>query len=104
MLVVCLVLSLRAPRRRLAGAERGSCVVQDALKSSCCRVRAAEHAPCNPFRVLERRDGLAEMVERGGGVQVERPRVIHPDPERGYIRRSENAWRHGNQFAQQRPG
>jgi len=31
-------------------------------------VRAAEHAPRDPFHVLERRHGLAEIVERGGGV------------------------------------
>jgi hypothetical protein len=32
------------------------------------RVRASEHAPGGPFRVLERRHGFAEIVERGGGV------------------------------------
>ena len=36
-------------------------------------VRAAEHAPGGPFRVLERRYGLAEIVERGRGVIAERP-------------------------------
>jgi len=36
------------------------------------RVLATEHAPRGPFRVFERRDGLAEIVERGGGVPVER--------------------------------
>ena len=40
------------------------------------RVRAAEHAPRNPFRVLERRHGLAEVVERGAVVLHERPRVV----------------------------
>ena len=48
-------------------------------------VFAAEHAPGGPYRVLERRDGLAEIgiVERhGGAVFVERPRVIPPQPER----------------------
>ena len=29
---------------------------------------ATEHAPRDPLRVLERIYGLAEMVERGGGV------------------------------------
>ena len=32
------------------------------------RVRAAKHAPRGPFRVLERRHGFAEIVERGAGV------------------------------------
>jgi len=35
-------------------------------------VRAAEHAPRDPSCLLERCYGLAEMVERGTGVQVER--------------------------------
>ena len=39
-------------------------------------MRAAEHAPRDPFTFLERRHGLAEIVERGVGVLVERPRVI----------------------------
>ena len=39
------------------------------------RMRAAEHAPRGLCRLLERRHGLAEVVERGAGVQVERPRV-----------------------------
>ena len=30
-------------------------------------MRAAEHAPRGPFRVLEGRHGLAEIVERGPG-------------------------------------
>jgi len=33
-------------------------------------VRASERAPSSPFRVLERRHRLAEIVERGGGVAV----------------------------------
>ena len=37
------------------------------------RVRATEHAPRGPFRVLERRHGFAEIVERGGGVLGRRP-------------------------------
>ena len=32
------------------------------------RVRAAEHAPRDPFRVLARRHGLAEIVESGVGI------------------------------------
>ena len=38
-------------------------------------MRATEHAPRDPFRVLERRHGLAEIVERGPVVHVERYRV-----------------------------
>ena len=29
---------------------------------------AAEHAPCDPFQILDRRHGLAEVVERGAKV------------------------------------
>ena len=40
-----------------------------------------EHAPRNAFRVLERRHGLAEIVERGARVLVERDRINPPkDP------------------------
>ena len=39
-------------------------------------MRPAEHAPRDPFRLLERRHGLAEIVERGAVVLVERYRVI----------------------------
>ena len=81
MLVVCIscvrtsrlesrVLSLRAPRRRLAGAEGVSTPSQIELNGSCERMCAAEHAPRDPFRVLERRHGLAEIVERGAVVLV----------------------------------
>jgi pyruvate kinase len=45
-------------------------------------VRAAEHAPRGRFYLLERRHGLAEIVERGAPVSVERLRVIPPHPER----------------------
>jgi hypothetical protein len=41
-------------------------------------VRATEHAPRGPFSVLERRHGLAEIVERGTDVQAERLRVNRP--------------------------
>ena len=37
------------------------------------RVRAAEHAPRGPFRVLQHRHSLAEIIEWGAGVEVERP-------------------------------
>jgi len=45
--------------------EHGSRVLQCALNPRCDRVRAAEHAPRGPFYFLERRHGLAEIVERG---------------------------------------
>jgi hypothetical protein len=48
------------------------------LDRLCDRVRATKHAPRDPFRILERRHGLAEIVERGGGVLVERHRVTVP--------------------------
>ena len=51
-----------------AGLEHGSRVSKIALKCSCERVRATEHATRNPYRVLERRHGLAEIVERGAVV------------------------------------
>ena len=44
------------------------------LNVPLCRMRSAEHAPRVRCRLLERRDGLAEIVERGAGVVVERPR------------------------------
>ena len=34
-------------------------------------MRATEHAPRDRFHVLERRHGLAQIVERGSGVLVE---------------------------------
>ena len=59
-------------RRRVAGAERSSRVSQGYLDRPYARMRATEHAPRGPFHVLERRHSLAELVERGGGVLVER--------------------------------
>jgi hypothetical protein len=35
-------------------------------------MRSAEHAPRDPFHVLDSRHGLAEIVERGVGILVER--------------------------------
>ncbi len=49
--------------------------MQIVLNSSCHRVRTTEHAPPDPRRVLERRHGLANIEERGAGVQVERRSV-----------------------------
>ena len=53
-----------------AGAARGSRVSQMELNSFCGWVRATEHSPRGPFRFLERRHGLAEIVERGAVVFV----------------------------------
>ncbi len=56
----------RAPQ----GTERGSRLAQGLLDVLCAWVRAAKHAPRDPSRVLERRHGLAEIVELGIGTQV----------------------------------
>jgi hypothetical protein len=53
-----------------AGAERGSRVSHIVLDRFCDRVRTPEHAPRDPPRVLEHRQCLAEIVERGAGVAV----------------------------------
>ena len=79
-----------------AGDERGSAgsrVSQVALNLRCKRMCATKHAPRGPCRVLKHRHGLADIVERGVGVQVERLRVNPPRPERGFIILSENASR-----------
>ena len=68
------------------------------------RVRASERAPRNSQRILERRHRLAEIVERGGGVAVERLRVTPPHLERGLITLTKNASRHGRQLAQEFTG
>ena len=49
--------------------------MQLALNRHYERMRATKHAPCGSLRVLERRHGLAEIVERGGGVHVVRARL-----------------------------
>ncbi len=49
-------------------------------------------------------DGLAELVERGVRVSVERLRVITPHRERDIMTIPKNASRHGNRLAQQRLG
>ena len=44
-------------------------------------MRAAEHAPRGPLRLLQRRHGLADIVECGARVQPERDRVwSYDDP------------------------
>jgi hypothetical protein len=49
-------------------------------------VRTAKHAPHDPGRLLVHRHALAEIVERGAFVHVERRRVKHP--RRGGRRRA----------------
>ena len=44
--------------------------MQHALNMHYERMRAAEHALRGPFNLLERRHGLAEIVERGAGVHT----------------------------------
>ena len=87
-------------RRRLAGAERGSCISQIHLQLRYQRICAAQNAPRGPFRLFDRRHGLAEIIERGV-VQAERHRVSPLHLERDFITISENASRHGHRFAQQ---
>jgi hypothetical protein len=84
-----------------AGLEHGSRVSKIALNCSCERVRATEHATRNPYRVLERRNCFAEIVEGGAVVFVEHRRVNQPYPDRVFMRRSEGALRQGHRLAQQ---
>ena len=95
---------LRTPRRRLAGGEQFSRRLQIPLKRRGERVRATEHASRGRYQFLERLNALAQIVERGGGVMVERMCVKHPHPEREITILSENTPRHGDPFAQQRLG
>ena len=98
------VLVLRRSRWRLAGAELGSRVSQGFPNRHCERVRAAKYAPRGRFDLLNRRHGLTEIVERGGGVPVKHHRVDPPRPERRVLILSKNASSHGNSFAQHRFG
>ena len=70
-----MVMLLPRRRRRFAGVERFSRVLQMAPNRLYDRVRAAENASRGPFHVLECRHGLAEIVECGTVVSVERLRV-----------------------------
>ena len=82
---------LQTRRRRLAGGERGSGVSQGLIKSPFERMCAAKNTTPGPCRLLESRHSLAEIVERGGGVLVERPRVSPPHREREFMTIPENA-------------
>ena len=95
---------LRARRWRLAGGESLSRVSQKSFNRPYNWVRSTKHAPRGPFRVLERRHGLADIVERGAVVVVERLRVIHPHSEHEFMTLPKNALRRGQYFAQQRLG
>ena len=88
-------------RQSFAGVEHGSRVSQIALNIHCERMRAPEHAPRDPSRVLEHRHGLADIVERSAGVPEERLRVKRPHLEREIIILPENTSGHGNRFEQQ---
>ena len=77
------MIDLGTPRRHFAGAECDSSLAQIPLNLHCERVHATENAPRDPFSVLERRHGLAEIVERCGEVVTERYRVSRPQPGLG---------------------
>ena len=92
----------RRHRRHLSDAEHRLRVLQVAPKSRLReRVRATEHAPRNTFSVLERRHGLAEIVERGA-VLESASAYIHLILSVVSVLSPENASRHGHRFAQQR--
>jgi hypothetical protein len=76
--------------------------LQVVLNSHCERVLATKHAPSNPCRIIERRHGLAEIVERGAFVSVERMRINPTHLEREFIIISDNALCYGYLSAQQR--
>ena len=71
----CYHLNVLRQRRRFADAEKRSRFLQILLNIRGERVHAAKNAPRDSPRVLERRHGLAEIVERGAGVFAERPCV-----------------------------
>ena len=87
-----LIINATSSPARLAGAERGSRLSQVILHRRCERMRATKHAPRGPPRLLERRHGLAEIVERGarrGGRPARRQRLSFASHSRrcGRLRR-----------------
>ena len=84
-------------------AESIDFILQEILNRRRERVLATKHAPRGPFRLLERRHGLAEIVERGAVVSVERLRAFLLHHERKIIVFSENALRRGYRSTKQRP-
>ena len=96
------MVNLASPaRRRFAGAEPGSRVLQAALSLFRERMRGAEDTPRDPFRVLEHVHGLALFFARRAGVTAEPRRVSCQHPERGLASLSEYTSRHGDRLAQQ---
>ena len=63
----------------------GSRVLKAQFDLHCERVRSTEYALRGPFQYLERLHGLAEIVQRGVGVRVERTCVIRPHGERVFM-------------------
>ena len=61
--------------------QLGSRTSQTLLNRPSERICATEHAPRGRCHVLKRRYGIAEIVECGAFVIVERRRVITPHPE-----------------------
>ena len=84
-----------------ASGKRSSRASQSALKIRYERVRAAEHAPRGPLRLLERLHCLVDIIKRGVVVSAERQRVKPPHPEREIIILSKNVLRHGYRFVHQ---
>ena len=80
-----------ARRLRFAGGERGSHLLQVVFNTTYNRMLATKHAPGGAFRILERLHGLADIVESGAAVLVDRLRIIHPNQERDIITFSDNA-------------
>ena len=77
--------------RRFAGAERFLRVSQALPRRPCHRVRRSVIASRSPFHVLEYRHGLADVINSGAVVTVQRPRVSsrrRSGPARDHIGRT----------------
>ena len=98
------VRSRGARRSREARGQRTSRNFQRNLGLRRLGMRRSEYALPRFRNGLEYLHALAEIAERGASIQVDRPRVNPPHPERVYSTFSESASRHGDHFAQQRPG
>ena len=64
-------------------------------------MRATKHASRGPFRLHERRHGLADIVERRAFGPAERRRESPPHLERKSMPVPKNSSRYGHYFAQQ---
>ena len=93
-----------AHRSREALGQRSSRMFQRTLDHGRLRMSLSENALPRFRNGFKRLHGLAEIGERGGVVLAERPRVKPPHLERESMKLSENAPRHGHDFAQQRLG